>query len=57
MLAKIQLNELQPENPYYKVALAEVYVDLTDEQALRLAQRHNQNSHFVHRVTHRNLVS
>ena len=57
LLAKIQLNELHPENPYYKVALAEVYVNLTDEQALRLAQRHNQNSHFVHRVTHRNLVS
>ena len=36
--------------------MAEVYVGLTDEEALRLAQRHNLNSHFVHKVTHRDLV-
>ena len=46
-----------PDNPYYKVALADVYVGLTDEQALRLARRHSDNSHFVHKVTHRDLVS
>ena len=48
LLAKTQLNEEYPENPYYKVAIAEVYLGLSDEQALRLAQRHNQNSHFVY---------
>lgn len=57
LLAKNQLTEEYPENPYYKVALAEVYLGLSDEQSLRLAQRHNHNSHFVHKVTHRNLVS
>ena len=36
--------------------MAEVFVGLSDEEALRLAQRHNANSHFVHKVTHRNLV-
>jgi len=29
---------------------------LMDEQALRLAQRHNETSHYVHKVTHRDLV-
>jgi len=37
--------------------MAEVYVALSDEQCLRLAQRHNVNSHFVHHITHRDLVS
>ena len=57
LLAKTQLTEEQPENPYYKTALADVYVALSDEQSLRLAQRHNQNSHFEHKITHRDLVS
>ena len=51
LLAKNQLNEEYPDNPYYKVAMAEVYLGLSDEQSLRLAQRHNQNSHLVHKVT------
>ena len=46
-----------PENPFFKVAIGDVYVGLNDEEALRLAQRHNLNSHFVHHVTHRDLVS
>ena len=46
-----------PDNPFYKVETADVYVGLSDEEALRLAQRHNLNSHFVHKVTHRDLVS
>jgi len=54
--AKSQLSKDYPDSPFYKVALAEVYVDLSDEQALRLAQRHNSNSHFVHKITHRDLV-
>lgn len=57
LLCKNQLSIEYPDNPYYKAALADVYVGLTDEQALRLARRHNDNSHFVHRVTHRDLVS
>ena len=55
-LAKCQLTQEFPQNPYFKVAMADVYVGLNDEQALRLAQRHNQNSHFTHKVTHRDLV-
>ena len=57
MLAKIQLTEEHPNNPYFTVAMAEVYLGLSDEEALRLAQRHNLNSHFVHKLTHRDLVS
>ena len=56
-VAKEQLMEEHPDNPFFQVALADVYVGLTDEEALRLAQRHNLNSHFVHKVTHRDLVS
>ena len=55
--AKHQLIEEYPENPFYQQAIAEIYVHLSDEQALRLAQRHNLNSHFVHKITHRDLVS
>jgi len=55
--AKSELVKEYPDIPFFKVALAEVYVELSDEEALRLAQRHNSNSHFVHKVTHRDLVS
>ena len=57
MLAKAQLAEEFPENPFFNTVAAEVYVALSDEEALRLAQRHNLNSHFVHELTHRDLVS
>lgn len=52
LLAKNQLTEEHSENPYYKVALAKVYLGLSDEQSLKLAQHHNYNSYFVHIVTH-----
>ena len=54
---KNQLIEEYPENPFYQQAVAEIYVGLSDEQALRLAQHHNLNSHFVHKITHRDLVN
>ncbi len=57
MLAKVQLADEYPDNPYFATAMAEVYLGLTDEEALRLAQRHNLNSHFVHKLTHHDLVS
>jgi len=56
LIAKNQLMEEYPENPFFKVITADVYIGLNDEEALRLAQRHNLNSHFVHHVTHRDLV-
>lgn len=40
----------------YETAMAKVHVRLSNEESLRLAQRHNLNSHFVHKVTHRDLV-
>ena len=55
-MAKSQLIREYSENPFYKMVIAEVYLGLTDEEALRLAQRHNINSHFVHIVIHRDLV-
>ena len=57
LVAKTQLAEEYPENPFYTTVMAEVFVGLSDEEALRLAQRHNLTSHFVHKVTHRDLVS
>ena len=57
LVAKTQLMEEYADNPFFKVTMAEVYVGLTDEESLRLAQRHNLNSHFVHKVTHRDLVN
>ena len=35
--AKMELADEHPDNPYLKVALAKVYLKLSDEQALRLA--------------------
>lgn len=55
--AKAQLSQKYPNNPFFQRTLAEVYIGLTDEQALRLSQRHNINSHFIHKITHRDLVS
>ena len=57
MVAKQQLSEEYPENPFFKSVLAEVYVGLSDEESLQLAQRHNTTSHFIHKVTHRDMVS
>ena len=56
-LAKLQLTQEFPESSFYKYANADVYVGLSDEQALRLAQRHNQVAHLIHKITHRDLVS
>lgn len=56
-LAKVQLQQEYPDNPHFRKVLADVYVGLNDEECLRLAQRHNANSHFIHKVTHRDLVS
>ena len=33
-----------------------VYINLTDEEALRVASRHNINGHFNHKMTHRDYV-
>ena len=52
MVAKTQLMDEYPDNPFYKVVMAEVYIGLSDEEMLRLAQRHNLNSHFIHKITH-----
>ena len=56
-LAKSNLMVDYPEMPFYKTCMAEVYVGLTDEEALRVSKRHNVTSHFNHNVTHRDLVS
>ena len=55
--AKEELHSEIPLNPYYKKIEAEVYCQLSDEQALRLALRHNMNGHFIHRMTFRDIVS
>ena len=49
--AKLELTKEHPDNPFFKEALAKVYTNLSDEQALRLAQHHNTNTHFVHKIT------
>ena len=55
-IAHAQLNKKYPENPLYRSILAEVYVGLSDDEALRLASQHNVNGHFVHKMTHHDLV-
>ena len=56
-IAKRELSKENPHNPFFRHIEAEVYCDLTDEQAVRLARRHNVNGHFVHKVTFGDLVS
>ena len=55
--ARAELHREQPDNPLYATILAEVYVGLSDDEALRLASRHNINGHFIHKMTHRDYVS
>ena len=50
--ARAELHREQPNNPLLSHILAEVYVGLTNDEALRLASRHNTNGHFVHEMTH-----
>ena len=55
--ARAELHAEDPDNPLLARVLAEVYIGLTDDEALRLASRHNANGHFIHRMTHRDYVS
>lgn len=55
--AKTELLRENPHNPLYGKVLAEVYVGLQDKEALRLALRHNNNGHFIHRMSHKDFVS
>lgn len=55
--ARAQLHQEQPNNALFATILAEVYVGLSDDEALRLASRHNINGHFIHKMTHRDYVS
>ena len=50
--ARSELHKENPDNPLFSHILAEIYVGLTDDEALRLASRHNDNGHFVHKMTH-----
>ena len=45
------------DNDYFKECLAFIYCGLSDEEALRLASRHNQNGHYTHEMTHQDFVS
>lgn len=55
--AKAELFHENPNNPLYNQVFAEIYVGLNDKEALRLAFRHNDNGHFIHRMTHKDYVS
>ena len=55
--ARIELHKEHPDNPPFATILAEVYAGLSDDEALRLASRHNVNGHFIHKMTHRDYVS
>ena len=46
-----------PGNPFYNQIIAEVYISLSDKEALRLASRHNSNGHYIHRMSHKDYVS
>ena len=55
--AKQELANKYPNSQEYKSILAHIYVGLSDEEALRLATRHNINGHFNHHLAHRDYVS
>ena len=55
--AKQQLSSEFPDSSEYSSVHAFVYIGLTDEEALRLACKHNVNGHFNHHMTHRDYVS
>ena len=50
-------SSVKTDHPLFSEALGMVYCGLTDEEALRLAMRHNVNGHFTHGLTHRDYVS
>ena len=54
--ARLQLHKHYPDNQLFSKILAEVYVGLSDDEALRLSSRHNANGHFIHRMTHKDYV-
>ena len=56
-LARREVAKKHPDNMQLQQVLAEVYVGLSDDEALRLASRHNTNGHFVHHMTHHDYVS
>ena len=47
---------LLPDYSGYSHVHCIVYCGLTDEEALRLAARHNINGHYNHKMTHRDYV-
>ena len=55
--ARLLLFEENPDSSLFSEILAEVYIGLSDDEALRLGLRHNSNGHFIHRMTHRDYVS
>ena len=55
--ARQALLEEYPEEKNYARVYCIVYCGLTDEEALRLASRHNINGHYNHKMTHRDYVS
>lgn len=54
--AKQELSEEVTDQMHYKETLATVYCGLTDEECLRLASRHNFNSHLNHKMTYGDYV-
>ena len=55
--ARQSLLEENPSQDEFSTVHAVVYAGLTDEEALRLASRHNINGHYNHKMTHRDYVS
>lgn len=52
----VRILPLCTEERAYQEAYSMVYCGLTDDEALRLAARHNINGHFSHAMTHRDYV-
>ena len=50
-IALEELKKAEPENKFYKSRVVAVYVGLDDDQALRLAGRHNRATGFTHAMT------
>ena len=54
---RAEFHQEQLNNPHFITILAEVYVGLSDNDALYLASMHNINEHIIHKMTYWDYVS
>lgn len=53
---KTELFKENSDSVSFSHVLSEVYIALSDKEALRLASQHNRNGHFIHRMSHKDYI-